>query len=260
MSIPTFTIALRLRLRVVLLAALGLIAAILMVGALFPAVGDTFGKLKVGEGVSNLLGGADYGSLRGWLKAEIVSVLGPLVVGAVAITSAVATTAAEEEDRIMALVLAHPVQRSRLVLAKGAAVAVMVLLLGLATWLGLLAGVAIAGGGIGAGDLAAQSVHLAFFGLVLGALALALGAGTGQRTVALGGAAAYGVSAFLINGFAPLVGAIEWLKYLSPFYYYSGSDPLSNGIDAVHLVVLGGVALTLTGVAMATIRKRDLRG
>lgn len=74
MSAAVFGIALRLRRRSVALAGFGLFAMILMVGALFPAVGDSFGELNAPEGVSNLLGGADYGPeltatvLREWCR------------------------------------------------------------------------------------------------------------------------------------------------------------------------------------------------
>ena len=45
------------------------------------------------------------------------------VIGALAVTGAAATTAGEEEDRILGLVLAYPIRRSRLVAAKATAIA-----------------------------------------------------------------------------------------------------------------------------------------
>ena len=56
------------------------------------------------------------------------------------------------------MVLAHPVGRSSLVLAKAAAVVVAVGILALGIWLGLIAGVALGGGGIAVGNLAALSI------------------------------------------------------------------------------------------------------
>jgi ABC-2 type transport system permease protein len=100
---------------------------------------------------------------------------------------------------------------------------------------------------------------LAFFGLAIGAIALAVGAGTGRRALATGAAAAAGVIGWLINGFAPLVNAIAWLKYLSPFYYYAGHDPLTEGVGIVDLAVLGLLALVFTTVAVLRIERRDLR-
>ena len=260
MTIAPLKMALRLRLAFTASAAAGLIAVLLAVGALFPAVGHTIGKLSLPQGVSQLLGGADYASVAGWFRSEIGSVYGPLLVGAVAIGAATSTTAGEEEDRILALVLAYPITRARLVGAKAVAVAVLVVAIAASAWLGLLVGVAFAGGGMSAGNLAAYAVHLAFFGFALGAIALAAGAGTGRRSLATGVAAAVGILGWLINGFAPLVGGLDWLKYLSPFYYYAGHDPLTRGVDVVGLVVLGAAALALTAVAMLSFERRDLRG
>jgi hypothetical protein len=45
---------------------------------------------------------------------------------------------------------------------------------------------------------------VAFFGLTIGAVALAVGAGTGRPALATAVAAAVGVIGWLINGFAPL--------------------------------------------------------
>jgi len=90
-------------------------------------------------------------------------------------------------------------------------------------------------------------------------VALALGAGTGRRALATGGAAAFAIFGYLVNGFAPLVDAIAWLKYFSPFYHYSANDPLANGVDVGDLIVLGLFSAALTAVAMVRIRHRDLR-
>jgi ABC-2 type transport system permease protein len=258
-SWPAFTMTLRLRLPSTGFAALGLVAVLLAVGALFPAVGHSFGKLNIPTGVSHLLGGADYGTITGWFRSEIGSIYGPLLISAMAITGAVSATAGEEEERILALVLSHPVDRRRLIAAKAAAIAVVVWLIAVATWLGLIGGVALAGGGISLGHLSAYSLHLAFFGLAIGAIALAVAVGTGRRALATGVAAAVAVAGWLINGFAPLVAAIAWLKDLSPFYYYAGHDPLTQGVDILDLTVLGVLALALTTVAMLRIQRRDLR-
>ena len=236
-----------------------MLAVLLAVGALFPAVGHTIGTLSIPKGVSNLLGGADYGNITGWYTSEIGSVYGPLVIAGLAIAGAAATTAGEEEDRILGLVLAHPIRRSRLVAAKAAAIAAVVVIIAIASWAGLIAGVAIAGGGISLARISAFAVQLAFFGFATGALAIALGAGTGRRSVTTGVAAAVVIVGWLINGFAPLVSAIAWLKYLSVFYYYAGHDPLAGGVDVGGLIVLGALAVLLTVLGMAGIERRDLR-
>jgi ABC-2 type transport system permease protein len=256
---PVFALAVRLRAATTGLAALGMALVIVMVGALFPAVGGSIGRLDLPQGVADLLGGADYGTIAGWMRSEIGAVYGPLVVAAIAITAAAGSTAGEEEDGILGLTLAYPIRRASLVVAKAAAVAIAVAVVALGTFAGLVVGVAVAGGGIPVGHLAALSLHLAGFGWALGALALAIAAATGRRTVASGAAAAFAVLGFLINGFAPLVDGLHWLQYLSPFHYYAGHDPLGHGVDAADLAVLIAAALALTAAAVVSFRRRDLR-
>lgn len=260
MSTPAFSIALRLRLVMTCLTALGMTLVILMVGALFPAVGDSIGRLDLPKGVSELLGGADYGTIAGWMRSEIGAVYGPLVIAATAITGAAGLTAGEEEEGILGLTLAHPIERGRLLLSKAAAVAVSVAIVALGTLIGLVAGVGIGGGGVALGHLGALALHLAFFGWAIGALALALAGVTGRRAVASAGAAGFAVLGFLINGFAPLVDAIAWLKYLSPFYYYAGHDPIGHGVHIGDLAILAAASIALTAVAVVGIGRRDLRG
>jgi ABC-2 type transport system permease protein len=250
---------LRLRLAAAVAAAVGMFAVIVMVGALFPSVGDSIGKLSVPKGVANLLGGAEYATITGWMRSEIGAIYGPLVVAASAIAAATATTAGEEEARILALVLAHPIERGRLVRSKASAVAVVVVIVAAGTWVGLLVGVAAAGGGISLANTGALAVHLAFFGFAIGALALAIAGVTGRKALAAGGAAGFAVVGFLVNGFAPLVDGLGWLKYLSPFYYYAGHDPLTNGIHWAGLVVLGLATAIFSAVAVEGLRSRDLR-
>ena len=257
MTGATLGLELRLRARSITLAGIGLMAVAAITGALFPSFGETLGKVELPEGVGELLGGGDFSTITGWLDTEIASVYGPLVVAGSAIAAAAATLAGEEERRILALVLAHPVSRTRLLLAKAAAIALEVAALGIACWLGLLISVALAGGGIGPGHLAALALHLAFLALAFGALALALGGMSGRRAAAAGGAAAVAVAMYLVNGLAPVT--TDWLQYLSLFHYYEGNEPLRNGVDPGHLAVLGAVSALLLGIAAAGFRGRDLR-
>jgi ABC-2 type transport system permease protein len=258
MSVPALKLAVRLRLLTTLLSALGMALVILMVGALFPAVGDSIGKLDLPEGVTTLLGGADYGTITGWMRSEIGAVYGPLIVSFTGISVA-AALAGEEEAGVLALALAYPLERSRLLLARAGAVLISVALVAFGTFVGLVVGVAVGGGGIAVTNIAAVAVHLAFFGWAVGAVALASAALTGRRALATGAAAAFALVGFLLNGLAPLVDSIDWLKYLSLFYYYEGHDPIGNGVDGADLAVLGAATLALTALAVVGFQQRDLR-
>jgi ABC-2 type transport system permease protein len=253
-------LAAKLRLPAALSASAALIAVQLAVGGLYPAVGHSIGKLQIPASVATLIGGADFGTVTGWFRSEIGSIYGPLLIAGIAITAASATLAGEEEEGTLGLVLSYPVSRARIVLAKAAAVAALVLIVAAATWIGMISGVVIAGGGITVGHMTALAFQLACFGLISGAVTICAAAASGRRGLTTGIGAAVAVGGWLINGFAPLVSAISWLRYISPFYYYAGHDPLTRGVWVLGALVLLVVAAVLTGLAAALIGRRDLRG
>ena len=260
MSAAILGLELRFRARAVASAALGLVALTALVGSLYPSLGDSIADVEIPKEIGDFIGGGDLATIQGWLRAEIMAVYGPVVFAVIAITSATATTAGEEEGHVFALVLAKPVPRRRLLLAKAAAIALLLGALSVAVLVGLRIAVAIAGGGVATAHLAAASLHLLAFGLGVEALALALGAGTGQRGLAAGVAAGITLVMYLVNGIAPVSDATSWLRYLTLFHYYEGGDPIANGIDAAGLAVLLLVTTVLLSVAVVAFERRDLRG
>ena len=61
--------------------------------------------------------------------------------------------------------------------------------------------------------------------------------------------AGFAVASYLINALAPLANALEPLRQVSPFYYYSSGDPLSNGLNPVHLGILTGLMALFLAMA-----------
>jgi ABC-2 type transport system permease protein len=251
---------LRLRARTVIAAASGLISLTAIVGSLFPSLGGSIGHLNLSKEVSGLIGSSDFSTITGWLRAEITSIYGPLVFSGVAILACTATIAGEEEERILALVLAQPVSRSQLLLAKASGIGLELLGLSIALFVGMLLAVALAGGGVSTDHLVAAALHLLLLSLAVGALALTLSAATGRRSTAAGVAAGVTLVMFLVNGIAPAVNGISWLKYLTLFYYYEGHDPLRSGAYIPGLAVLAAVTIVLTAAAVVFFAHRDLRG
>ena len=64
--------------------------------------------------------------------------------------------------------------------------------------------------------------------------------------------------AYFLNALAPLVESLESSRMLSPFYYYIGADPLTNGLNPGHVAVLIGLTAVLLAVALFTFNRRDL--
>jgi ABC-2 type transport system permease protein len=111
---------------------------------------------------------------------------------------------------------------------------------------------------VGPGHLAAAAFQLALFGICMAALALGIGAATGRRAAAVAAGVAVAVLGYFGNNLAPQVEGLEWLRYLSPFFYLSGNKPLVNGVDPGYAGVLAGVAVLLVAAGLAAFRTRDI--
>jgi ABC-2 type transport system permease protein len=120
-------------------------------------------------------------------------------------------------------------------------------------------GSVVSGLGMSIPNIAATSVLVTLLGLVFGALALALSAGTGRVRVAIFGSIGAALALYLFNAFLPLSTALAGYARWSPFYYYLTSDPLNNGMPWGHGAVLAVLFGALVALSVVLFDRRDLR-
>lgn len=241
-------------------AVLGVVAV--MVVALYPSIGRSLSDLaeQLPPAVVNLLGGASTSTLTGWVELEYVSILGPFALLLLGAALGAGWLAGAEEQGTAGLVLSTPATRRAVVLA---ALAAGVPLLGLTAGLsavGLLVGDAlVAEGRLDTAGVLATHVQLLALGVLGLALALAAGALTGRRAVALAAVGVVGVVSYLVDGFAPTVDGLAWLEDLSAFSWAVGSHPLRTGVDPAGLALLLVASAVLAVVAVVAHDRRDLQ-
>jgi ABC-2 type transport system permease protein len=245
--------------------SLGLAGFVALIMAVYPTVKANPSLNELAEDYPEALrafigfgGQLDYASPAGYLGIELFSLMVPLLLLVAAIGTGAASIAGEEERGTLELLLANPVSRTRVVLEKSAALALEVAGLGVVLWLALWIGALSVGMDISAGKLAGATLGAVLLALAYGAIAVLLGAATGRRAVAIGLTAAAAVAAYLVNGLAPLVDALEVPQKLSPFYHYATGDPLREGVSVVHLAVLIGIAVVATALAPVLFSGRDV--
>ena len=243
---------------------IGLVVLAASMMAFYPSFADAseFDDLldEMPEALSKVFLGevSDLTSPEGYLNSQLFVLFLPLLFMIFTIAQGSSAIAGEEDRGTLDLLLSNPVARWRVVADKFGAMAITTLMLAFVFWVAMAIGAVVAGMDIGMWLMAQATLSTALLGLVFGALALALGCATGKRSVCFGVASALGTGAYFLNALAPLVEVLEPSRKLSPFYYYIGADPLTNGLDLGHVAVLIGLAGVLLAVGLVTFNRRDL--
>ena len=211
------------------------------------------------EDLLALFGGGNLSTPEGWYTLETFGMMAPLSVILVTVVIGAGALAGEESRRTMSLLLSNPIPRSRIVLEKAATMVLFGIVVGFATFAGVALGSVLGGLGMSIGNIAATATLQVLVGLVFGALALALSAGTGRTGVAVFGAAGAALAFHLFTSLADISGALSAVEWVSPFNYYLASDPLINGMDWIDAVVLAVLAFALTGISLPLFQRRDIR-
>ena len=163
---------------------------------------------------------SDLTSPEGFLNSQLYFLMVPLLLLVFAIARGSGAIAGEEERGTLDLLLSNPLTRSQVLAQKFAAMIVAILALTFVLWLGAVIGVVAVDMEISFMRMAEATLSAALLGVVFGAL--------------------------------------EPLSRLSPFYYYIDADPLANGLNFAHVVVLMGLTAVLLAVALITFERRDL--
>lgn len=246
--------------------ALGVVGFIALYAAIYPTVQDLPDVQELfdsyPEALRAFFGGSeplDLSTPEGYLRTEAFSFLLPLIFLIFGIGAGAGAIAGEEDRGTMELLLGTPLSRRRLVLEKVAALAGAIAVLGAILWVSLWLGALAAGMEISAGRLGAATVSVVLLALVYTMLAILVGALTGSRGLAIALSAGLALAAYVLDSLATLVEELETVQPLSPFYLYREGEPLSNGLDPVHALVLAGLALALALLAVPAFERRDLR-
>lgn len=242
--------------------SIGLVAFIAMIVAIWPSFQDQQEDLQafLDAYPPAFKAAFDIGEFdaTGFLKGELFSFMLPILLLVFAIGRGADTIAGEEERGTMEVLLTHPVPRRRILLEKAAAIGIGLAILCAVILVALLLGTFAIGMDVAPGRIAGMVLMLFLVALFFGALALALGALRPRRGVALGIAAAVGVAGFLVQTISRIVERVEAIRWISPFHYYNGANPLVEGVDWVHALVLLVATLALVALAAWGFERRDV--
>ncbi|MGI5521110.1 ABC transporter permease subunit [Micromonospora sp. CA-259024] len=210
------------------------------------------------QGMLDFLGVADMLSPAGYLQATIFSLVGPLLVLMCAVTLTARTIARPEEDGGMELMLANPLSRVAFAWQRIAGTGGALTLIAAIPGLLLMIIVPSIGMDIPLSHVAAASAGLVALVWCFAGIAFLVGAGTGRRSAVLAVGGGLAVASYMANAIGGMLDGWHWVRWLSPFHYFIGTDPLHTGwhpVELLTLVLLGAVT-TVAGVIL--FDRRDI--
>ena len=96
-----------------------------------------------------------------------------------------------------------------------------------------------------------------YVGYLGGGIALFVQSLTQSRNHAIGIGAGILVVSYIANILSNLMNSLEYLRYVSPFHYYGGSDVLITGPYWVYILALSAASAALFILAIIIFSKRD---
>ncbi|MFC5177574.1 ABC transporter permease subunit [Nocardioides taihuensis] len=193
----------------------------------------------------------------GFMNAELFTLLLPALFIIHGIGRGARMIAGEEEAGTLDVLLVTPVSTTRLVLSKALALITASTVLGLVLWLVTLACSLVIGMGIDAGEAATGVLAQVLLGVEFGVLALAAGAATGRRSLAVGIPAALAVAAYVLHAVSLLIPEVDPWQELSPIHQALADGPLGAGLPASYLWLVLGTLVVLVA-SLRLLDRRDI--
>jgi len=202
---------------------------------------------------------SDLLSPVGYLASKLYYLILPLLFTMLAVNLANGLLAREEENGTLELLLARPISRSRLLLAKLTAALLVLLGVGSITMLVTIATAAHAGFGIAVLHIIAVTLVMLLLVLLFSSVCwLLIGFGRFGRRASTGITILIALASYL---FTSLEGTAQWLrgpaKFL-PYHYYRPSDILRGNYHWSYIAGLGIATLVLMSLAFVGFRRRDI--
>ena len=248
--------------RALILWVYGVIAIVGLYLSFYPALKDTSVLTDTAGvlpgGVSAAFGlNSDLSAATGYINATTFNLL-PWLFIAFGVTTGTRAIAGDEERGRLDLLLSFPIRRTRFVLDRFAAMAIMTVGLGVVAVAALAIISHLVGADVPFGHVAAAITAVTLLGLAIGSLALAAGAITGRAAVAIGVSVAVAIASYLAETLGKSVSGLDWLRHVSVFFAALGRDPLATGFNWAGIVALLVVIAAFVAIAVWAFARRDI--
>lgn len=259
---------LRDRWRSLLAWTLGTVATVVLLIAVYPSVRDTAADLdRYVESLPPALReafGLATGSIAspaGYLTSQLYSNVYPILILIMGVGVAAWTIAGSEGDGTLEMTLANPVRRHTVAAWRFAGVAAMVLAVTVLSSAALVVSAPLVSleEGLPWWGIWSAGLTMAAMILVFVAATFAVGAATGRKGLAIAVGSTFAVLTFLLQVLAALADPLEWMRTLSPWWWFLEANPVVTGPTWTSFGLPLAVAAVLAGAGILLVDRRDLR-
>lgn len=239
---------------------LGVVVTVGMIAAVWPSMRDMVTPeflASYPEAIGDLFDIAAMNTGAGFLNGELFTIILPALFIAFAVARSARTLTGEERDGTLEMVLATPVSRTAVLVAKTMAMILGTVSLGLILVAAMVLSSVVFGLGIAPGDAAVGGLAMAVLGMAFGAAAMATGALTASRAAAMAIPAAVAVAGYVLHVLGALVPGMASWQPLSPFTMVLENGPI-GGTPPIGLVWLTLATVVLVVVAVVAFNRRDI--
>ncbi|WP_371658307.1 ABC transporter permease [Streptomyces sp. NBC_00280] len=214
---------------------------------------------RIPDGVASVMGGVgDISTGAGYLQTVVFQLFLPLLVICAAVMWGNRAVAHPEESGSIDLLLSIPISRRRFIAERFLAMAIGVVAACTVVWLAVLAMNANLDMGVGFAEITATVLGLILVSLAFGTFALAVSAFVGRKSIVLSVTGVVALGTYLLRSYSVDHEAVRPLRWISPFQYYLGNNPLQNGFHAGYVLVLVLFVAVLALVAVTAFDRRDV--
>ncbi len=207
----------------------------------------------------NAFGLQDFASPAGYLRGGLYDVLIPLMLAAAGALLANSATAAEEDAGRIELFLTQPISRVAFMTARAISTMLWLIVLMLVVLVSQVISDTVFDLHIGAGEIVATIILSGLIGVFCAALAIAIAGITARPGLVLGIPLAVALLGYLVSALFPVSDVLDQWKWISPWEWALGGDPLTNGGDLWRYAALIVPSLALIVIGVVAFNRRDVR-
>jgi len=236
--------------------ALSLLAMLII--SMYDSVGREAAKLFENSNFTAFFGGdVDTNSPAGWLGFELYAIFLPICLAIITIGIGASTIGSEEESGTLELLLASPINRSRIIIEKAMMLVSVAIIIPMIIFLTVCLSNSLFIFGVDLINVFFCTIALSLFGIFFGFFALAMQSLTKKRNLGISLTGFYVGASYFMNTLHTIWDSIEPMKFLSPFYYYDGNMLLQGSVEPINIIILTGGAILFFLVAYLSFMNRD---